>query len=123
LTLEHYGFSDADMNKQITLGPGILPRFAEDGKKSMTLKEIIDVCENLYCSSYGIEYVHIPSKEQCDWLRERIEIPQPFKYSVDQKRQILDRLIWSCSFESFLATKFPNDKRFGLEGVEAIIPG
>ncbi|KAM9936252.1 hypothetical protein OXX80_004183, partial [Metschnikowia pulcherrima] len=123
LTLQHYGFSDADMNKQITLGPGILPRFAEDGKKSMTLKEIIDVCENLYCSSYGIEYVHIPSKEQCDWLRERIEIPQPFKYSVDQKRQILDRLIWSCSFESFLATKFPNDKRFGLEGAEAIIPG
>lgn len=123
LTLEHYGFTEADMNKQITLGPGILPRFAEDGKKSMTLKEIIDACENLYCSSYGVEYIHIPSKEQCDWLRERIEIPQPFQYSVDQKRQILDRLIWSCSFESFLATKFPNDKRFGLEGAEAIIPG
>lgn len=122
LTLEHYGFTDADLNKPITLGPGILPRFA-DGRKTMTLKEIVDTCENLYCSSYGIEYIHIPSKAQCDWLRERIEIPQPFKYSVDEKRQILDRLIWACSFESFLATKFPNDKRFGLEGAEAIIPG
>lgn len=122
LTLEHYGFTEADLNKQITLGPGILPRFA-DGTKSMTLKEIIDACERLYCSSYGVEYIHIPSKVQCDWLRERIEIPQPFKYSPDQKRQILDRLIWACSFESFLATKFPNDKRFGLEGAEAVVPG
>lgn len=122
LTLEHYGFTDADLQKQITLGPGILPRFAEDGKKTMSLKEIIENCERLYCHSYGVEYIHIPSKDQCDWLRERIEIPQPFKYSVDQKRQILDRLIWSCSFESFLATKHPNDKRFGLEGAEAVVP-
>ena len=123
LTLDYYGFTDVDLNKQITLGPGILPRFAEAGKKSLTLREIIENCEKLYCQSYGVEYVHIPSKEQCDWLRERIEIPQPFKYSADQKRQILDRLIWSCSFESFLATKFPNDKRFGLEGAEAVVPG
>lgn len=123
LTLEHYGFTDADLNKSITLGPGILPRFIQDGKTTMTLKEIIDACENLYCSSYGVEYIHIPSKSECDWLRERIEIPQPFKYSVDQKRQILDRLIWATSFEAFLATKFPNDKRFGLEGAEAVVPG
>lgn len=123
LTLEHYGFTESDMDKKITLGPGILPRFIESGKKSMTLREIVDACERLYCSSYGVEYIHIPSKEQCDWLRERIEIPQPFKYSPDEKRQILDRLIWSCSFESFLASKFPNDKRFGLEGAEAVVPG
>lgn len=123
LTLEHYGFTESDMDKSITLGPGILPRFVENGKKSLTLREIVDACERLYCSSYGVEYIHIPSKEQCDWLRERIEIPQPFKYSSDEKRQILDRLIWSCSFESFLATKFPNDKRFGLEGAEAVVPG
>lgn len=79
LTLDYYQFTDKDLDKEITLGPGILPRFATEGKKSMTLREIIKTCEDLYCSSYGVEYVHIPSKEQCDWLRERIEIPQPFK--------------------------------------------
>ncbi|KAI5958364.1 KGD1 [Candida theae] len=122
LTLDYYQFSEKDLDKEITLGPGILPRFATQGKKSMTLREIIKTCEELYCSSYGVEYVHIPSKEQCDWLRERIEIPQPFKYSQDQKRQILDRLIWATSFETFLSTKFPNDKRFGLEGAESVVP-
>ena len=36
---------------------------------------------------------------------------------------ILDRLIWSESFEKFIASKYPNEKRFGLEGCEALIPG
>lgn len=124
LTLEHYNFTEADLDKQITLGPGILPRFAEGGnEKTLSLRDIVATCERLYCQLYGVEYIHIPSKEQCDWLRERIEIPQPFKYLADQKRQILDRVIWSCLFESFLSSKFPNDKRFGLEGAESLVPG
>ena len=89
----------------------------------MTLKDIIENCERLYCGSYGVEYVHIPDRGKCDWLRERLEIPIPYKYDVDEKRRILDRLIWSDSFERFLATKYPSDKRFGLEGGESLIPG
>lgn len=45
LTLDYYGFTEQDLAKEITLGPGILPRFAQGGKKSMTLKEIINFCE------------------------------------------------------------------------------
>lgn len=71
----------------------------------------------------GIQYVHIPDKAQCDWIRERVENPAPWKYSVEEKRMILDRLMWSDSFESFIASKFPNEKRFGLEGCESLIPG
>lgn len=71
----------------------------------------------------GIQYIHIPDKEQCDWIRERIEIPKPWNYTVEEKRMILDRLIWSESFEKFIASKYPNEKRFGLEGCEALIPG
>lgn len=123
LELEHYNFSEKDLDQEFALGPGILPRFKTDGRDKMTLREIIATCERLYCGSYGVEYIHIPDREQCDWLRQRIEVPQPYKYSVDEKRRILDRLIWGTSFESFLATKYPNDKRFGLEGGESLIPG
>lgn len=122
LTLENYGFTEADLDREFTLGPGILPRFAQGGNDKKTLREIIAACEKTYCASYGVEYMHIPSREQCDWIRERIEIPQPYKYAVDEKRRILDRLIWAVSFEAFLSTKFPNDKRFGLEGAESTIP-
>jgi 2-oxoglutarate dehydrogenase E1 component len=123
LELAHYQFTDKDLDTEYELGPGILPRFKKEGRDKMTLRDIIAACERIYCGSYGIEYIHIPDREQCDWLRERIEIEQPFKYSVDEKRRILDRLIWSSSFENFLATKYPNDKRFGLEGCETLVPG
>ncbi|MCJ1311626.1 2-oxoglutarate dehydrogenase E1 component [Agyrium rufum] len=123
LELEHYQFTEKDLDGEYSLGPGILPRFATESRDKMTLREIIATCEKIYCGSFGVEYIHIPDRHQCDWIRNRMEIPNPFRYAVDDKRRILDRLIWSSSFESFLATKYPNDKRFGLEGAETLVPG
>ncbi|KAG6812719.1 hypothetical protein H0H92_001080 [Tricholoma furcatifolium] len=123
LELSRYGFTERDLEKDITLGPGILPHFATDDRKTMKLREVIALCKRIYCGAVGIQYVHIPDKEQCDWIRERVEVPKPWNYSVEEKRMILDRLIWSESFEKFMASKYPNEKRFGLEGCEALIPG
>lgn len=50
-------------------------------------------------------------------------MPHPWNYSVEDKRMILDRLMWSEMFEKFIASKYPNEKRFGLEGCESLIPG
>ncbi|KAK0221675.1 2-oxoglutarate dehydrogenase E1 component [Armillaria fumosa] len=123
LELSRYGFTERDLDKDITLGPGILPHFATEDQKTMKLDEIIKLLKRIYCGAVGIQYVHIPDKENCDWIRERVEIPKPWNYTVDEKRMILDRLIWSESFEKFIASKYPNEKRFGLEGCEALIPG
>uniref|UniRef100_A0A060SXT5 2-oxoglutarate dehydrogenase, mitochondrial n=1 Tax=Blastobotrys adeninivorans TaxID=409370 RepID=A0A060SXT5_BLAAD len=122
LTIEHYGWTEKDLDKEISLGPGILPQFT-NGKSKMALRDVINACERTYCGSYGVEYVHIADREKCDWLREQIEVPKPFNYSMEERRQILDRVTWSVLFETFMATKFPNDKRFGLEGAEGMIPG
>ncbi|KIL62026.1 hypothetical protein M378DRAFT_13114 [Amanita muscaria Koide BX008] len=123
LELSRYGFTERDLDKDITLGPGILPHFATEDNKTMKLRDVIALCKRIYCGAIGIQYVHIPNKDECDWIRERIEVPKPWNYTVDEKRMILDRLIWSESFEKFIANKYPNEKRFGLEGCEALIPG
>ncbi|KAG8930122.1 2-oxoglutarate dehydrogenase E1 component [Tulasnella sp. 418] len=123
LSLSHYGWTERDLDKTFTLGPGILPHFAKEGRKSMTLREVIETCENIYCKHVGIQYIHIPDRDQCDWIRERVEIPKPWSYSVEEKRVVLDRLMWSELFERFIASKYPNEKRFGLEGCESLIPG
>lgn len=48
--LSYYGWSEADLDKEFALGPGILPRFQEVREK-MTLREIIDACRRIYCES------------------------------------------------------------------------
>ncbi|KAG5513327.1 hypothetical protein PMAC_001390 [Pneumocystis sp. 'macacae'] len=123
LTLEYYGFTEKDLNTEYNLGPGILPYFSTKELSKMSLRSILENLKRLYSGSYGIEYIHIPDRQQCDWLRERLEIPVPYKYNNEEKQRILDRLIRSDLFEKFLATKYPNDKRFGLEGCESLIPG
>ncbi|CAE6460790.1 unnamed protein product [Rhizoctonia solani] len=123
LELSHYGWTERDLDKKFKLGPGILPHYAVDGKQEMSLRDIIRTCEKIYCSSIGFQYIHIPDKGQCDWIRERVEIPKPYNYTTDEKRMILDRLMWSEMFEKFIASKFPSEKRFGLEGCESLIPG
>ncbi|CAG8452153.1 8019_t:CDS:2 [Ambispora leptoticha] len=118
----YYGFTEKDLDSVFALGPGILPGFAKSSPK-MTLREIIDHLKKVYCGTIGVEYIHIADREQCDWIRTKFEIAEPFRYSKKEKHMILDRLIWSDSFERFVATKYPNEKRFGLEGCESLIPG
>ncbi|KAJ3347699.1 2-oxoglutarate dehydrogenase E1 component [Entophlyctis luteolus] len=120
----HYGFTERDLDRKFFLGQGILPGFlASEGKEKLTLREIIDRLKKTYAGSIGIEYGHIDDRAACDWLRQRFEVPVRYSYSKDEKLVILDRLIWSDSFERFVATKYPSEKRFGLEGCESLIPG
>ena len=41
----------------------------------------------------------------------------------ETKIKILDRILWCGEFAGFLAHKFNTLKRFGIEGVESLIPG
>ncbi len=39
--------------------------------------------------------MHIPSREQCNWLRERIETKEAARIPPEEQLHILDRLAWS----------------------------
>ncbi|KAN0066119.1 hypothetical protein ACQY0O_000213 [Thecaphora frezii] len=75
------------------LGLGLLPNFVKAGIQTLTIQEIIDACKQMYCGSIGFQYIHIPDREKCDWLRKHIKMPKPFKYTVEEKHTILDHLI------------------------------
>ena len=49
LELSRYGFNDRDLDKEITLGPGILPHFATEDRRTMKLREIVALCKRIYC--------------------------------------------------------------------------
>lgn len=50
LTLDYYGWTEADLKKEFSLGDGILPRFKGQVKDdTMTLGQIIDELKQMYC--------------------------------------------------------------------------
>ncbi|KAI8873262.1 hypothetical protein GQ42DRAFT_109403, partial [Ramicandelaber brevisporus] len=87
---EYYGFTEADMSRKFALGPGILPGFVGNGSDELTLGEILQHLKSTYSGTIGLEYMHIPDRAQCDWLRQRVEIPNRIHFSKEEKWMILD---------------------------------
>ncbi|XP_023325526.1 2-oxoglutarate dehydrogenase, mitochondrial isoform X2 [Eurytemora carolleeae] len=89
---------------------------------SLPLREIISRLEKVYCGSIGAEYMHIQDLDQVNWIRQKLETPGALTLGNDDKRRLLARISRSAGFENFLAKKWTAEKRFGLEGVEMLIP-
>jgi len=116
LNIENFGLSTADLdtvfNASEILGIG--------AKK---LSEIINHLERIYCSSIGIEYMYLRDPEELKWWQNRLnKNDNRANYTADSKKYILSKLNQAVTFETFLQTKYVGQKRFSLEGGEALIP-
>jgi 2-oxoglutarate dehydrogenase E1 component len=63
--MENFGLTIWDLDREFITG-GL------HGKEVSTLREILWVLRRAYCGKVGIEYRHIQSKEEKQWLREQI---------------------------------------------------
>jgi|TARA_R110000737_G_scaffold17130_1_gene34602 2-oxoglutarate dehydrogenase E1 component len=116
LSLENFGLDESDLDTVFQSGE-------EMGLgKSSTLREIVADLEATYCESIGIEYMYIRDPERLSWFRNQIELKNRPKYSNDEKLEIYKKLNQATAFESFLGKKFVGQKRFSIEGGEALIP-
>ena len=113
---ETYGFNSEDMDRQIFLDNVLGLEFA-------TLKEILEILNRTYCSTVGIEFMHISDPEEKSWLQKRIEgKDKEITFTDLGKEFILKKLIEAEGFEKYLHKKFVGTKRFGLDGAETVIP-
>ncbi len=115
--LETFGFTDADLDTvfkaglEVGLGP------------NATLREIRQLLEDTYCQSLGIEYRYMRNPIKLKWFEDRMEKSRNKPdFDVETKKRILLKLNQAVAFENFLGTKFLGQKRFSLEGAEALIP-
>lgn len=116
LTMAHYGFSEADMDTTFETGSLV-------SAQRMTLREIVQLLRQTYCSSIGAEYMYISDVKQKRWIQQRLEGSRGVgNYETSKRREILQRLTAAETLERYLHTKFVGQKRFSLEGGETLIP-
>jgi len=111
--LETYGLTLWDLDREVATG-------GFGGKERATLREILDVLQDSYCRTIGVEFMHIQDPDQRHWIQEKVEA-KGAKISRDEQMRILRRLNAAEAFETFLQTKYVGQKRFSLEGGESVI--
>ena len=116
LSLEKFGLSQADLStvfdaaKEIHLAPSPL---------SVILKKL----EDTFTKSIAIEFEHLDNEEEKKWFQEKIYSGEyTTEFSKEQKKHILEKLAESTTLENFFHNKYVGQKRFSLEGNEAVIP-
>ena len=80
LELETFGLSEADLDEVFDTG-----RYLEPLK--MTLREIIAKLRGIYCSTTGVEILHIQNAPMRRWVIERLESPRKRKTLSPKRRR------------------------------------
>ncbi len=93
------------------------------GNSPRTWAEIQDFVLRTYCRSIGADFRDIPNMAGIIWFQQQMESCENKPvFSSDAKLRILDKLIVAEGFERFVGDRFLGQKRFSLEGLEALVP-
>ncbi|WP_031372990.1 2-oxoglutarate dehydrogenase E1 component [Lysobacter antibioticus] len=116
LALGFHRLSESDLSGEFSTG-GVA------GKERMKLGDLLALLKATYTGPIGAEFMHIADAEQRRWMYERLEgAGGKFARSADDKKRILERLTAADGLERYLGTKYVGQKRFSLEGGDALIP-
>ncbi len=116
LELSEFGITDEDLEKGVGFGTF---QYKTDG----SLVALLDALRRTYCGTLGMDTMTTVDKEQEAWLEAKVEpILGRLTYSVEERRRILFQLIEAEEFEQFLHTRYIGQKRFSIEGGDALLP-
>jgi 2-oxoglutarate dehydrogenase E1 component len=118
LGLEYLGLSEADLDTEFVTGSrnqAIKPR--------LKLREIIAQLKHIYCGTIGAEFAHVSDETERLWLQDRFQVGRVQQhFPVEDRKDILWNLTMAEGLERYLATRYPAQKRFSLEGGDSLIP-
>jgi len=116
LSIEAFGLTEEDLNREFSAGRAMKPARAP-------LREILQAFQETYCSTFGVEFLHIQNKPIRNWLLHAMEsCRNKPDFSAAQRMAILEDLFKAEEFEQFLHKTFIGQKRFSLEGAEVVVP-
>ena len=116
LALENFGLSEDDLELEFQAG-------SEIGMGTAKLKDIIAHLDEAYCQSIGLEFHYIRDPERKKWFMDKLELNNRPVFNAEDKKVIYKKLSEATLFEQFLQRKYVGQKRFSVEGGEALISG
>ncbi|KAE9530335.1 2-oxoglutarate dehydrogenase E1 component [Testudinibacter aquarius] len=117
LDYQFYGLEEKHLDEEFNIGKYVYDR------ENITLRELSEKLHETYCSTIGLEFMHLHNIEVRDWLQQKMEarLNKPL-FSPEEQKTYLQELTAAEGLERYLGAKFPGAKRFSLEGSDAFIP-
>ncbi|MFY1026781.1 2-oxoglutarate dehydrogenase E1 component [Actinobacillus seminis] len=116
LDYKFYGFTDDDLDEVFDVGGYVY------NKDKISLRELAKALKETYCSTIGLEFMHVNDLEARTWLQNKVEnlLNKPL-FNKEEQLSFLQELTAADGLERYLGAKFPGAKRFSLEGSDAFV--
>ena len=113
LSLDRFGLEEEDLKKKFVMGSVL-------GLENSTLQKTLNFLNKTYCGNIALQLTDGELYKR-NWLLNEFET-ESLQLSKKEKRLFFQILTQIESLEKFLHHRFIGQKRFSIEGAEALIP-
>ena len=115
---EYFGLTSQDLDAEFFTGSRV-----EAVPRRLPLREILAQLQHIYAGTVGAEFAHISNSEERLWLQDEFQQGRVReRFSPEEQRGLLWQLTAAEGLERYLHTRYVGQKRFSLEGTDALIP-
>jgi 2-oxoglutarate dehydrogenase E1 component len=113
----YVGLGEADMDREFHTGSR-----TAGVEKQMRLSEILKQLRHIYAGRIGAEFAHVSTGDERLWLQDRFQDGRlHHRFSREERLNLLWQLTAAEGLERYLHTRYVGQKRFSLEGGDALI--
>ena len=119
LDIDYFGLTSSDLDTEFLTGS----RTVDAVPRRLKLRDILTQLEHIYAGPIGAEFAHVSNSDERLWLQDQFQSGRVLhRFNADEQRNILWQLTAAEGLERYLHTKYVGQKRFSLEGGDALIP-
>jgi len=118
LTPQYYGLDDAALDETVSV-------VSIDPVNARPAHEVVDILERVYCGTVACEHMHISASDERRWIEQRLESSHgdwAAQHTPQVRKELLADLTAAEGLERYLHARYTGQKRFSLEGSDAVIP-
>lgn len=115
---ETHGITNEDL---VQLPPSVVGGHSAEGVKNAF--EAIEALRTMYSGTISYEFDQVKSADERSWLRDAVGLRLYHRQPTPAEAyKLVKRLTQVEAFEHYIHQSFPGQKRFSIEGMDALIP-